>query len=241
MNPLLSTTVMPGGGPGILDQDVAVAPSASARGRSRRAARAAARSPPPPQPCRCRPSRPRAASPAGIVRPERRHVEERDVELGRRGTHDVAQALEHLGEGRRARGGSIRRRCPSSGCAWNVNAVTTPKLPPPPRSAQNSSACSDSFAVTIDPSASTTSASTRLSSARPQVRTIQPMPPPRVSPPTPTLTVSPELIASPCGCRASAIGPQVAPPPMRTRAVASSTSTRVELHRGRSRGRRRSC
>ena len=43
-----------------------------------------------------------------------------------------------------------------TGCAWKVNSVTTPKLPPPPRSAQNRSAFSSALAVTRCPSASTT-------------------------------------------------------------------------------------
>lgn len=57
-----------------------------------------------------------------------------------------------------------------TGCSRNVNEVTTPKLPPPPRSAQNRSGCSDSDAVTTRPSASTTSASIRLSIVRPCLR-----------------------------------------------------------------------
>ena len=57
-----------------------------------------------------------------------------------------------------------------TGCAWNRKLVTTPKLPPPPRSAQNRSGCCVSLAVTTLPSASTTSASSRLSIVRPCLR-----------------------------------------------------------------------
>ena len=52
----------------------------------------------------------------------------------------------------------------------NSNEVTTPKLPPPPRSAQNRSGCSSALAVTNEPSASTTSADSRLSIVSPNRR-----------------------------------------------------------------------
>ena len=45
----------------------------------------------------------------------------------------------------------------------SVNEVTTPKLPPPPRTAQNRSGCSVSFATRTCPSAVTTSTETMLS------------------------------------------------------------------------------
>ena len=48
-----------------------------------------------------------------------------------------------------------------------LEVVTTPKLPPPPRSAQNRSAFSFSLAVRTRPSAVTTSAERRLSIDRP--------------------------------------------------------------------------
>ena len=52
----------------------------------------------------------------------------------------------------------------------NVNEVTTPKFPPPPRNAQNRSLCEVSLAVTNVPSASTTSAERRLSTVSPKRR-----------------------------------------------------------------------
>src|SRR5919197_1382998 len=58
----------------------------------------------------------------------------------------------------------------STGCSRNSSDVTTPKLPPPPRSAQNRSGCSFSLAMTTLPSAVTTSADTRLSQDNPQPR-----------------------------------------------------------------------
>ena len=65
------------------------------------------------------------------------------------------------------------------------NAVTTPKLPPPPRSPQNSSGLVVSEATTWRPSAVTTSASMRLSQVKPSLRSSQPLPLPRARPPTP--------------------------------------------------------
>ena len=60
----------------------------------------------------------------------------------------------------------------TSATSWseNENDMTTPKLPPPPRSAQNRSGCSDSLVRTSRPSASTTSAAIRLSIVRPPPR-----------------------------------------------------------------------
>ena len=61
-----------------------------------------------------------------------------------------------------------RPRFTSGPTSWsaNSNSVTTPKLPPPPRSAQNRSAFSSADACTIRPSAVTTVAPTRLSHAQ---------------------------------------------------------------------------
>ena len=69
--------------------------------------------------------------------------------------------------------------------------------------AQNSSRFFFALACTTVPSARTTSAATTLSSASPYFLTFQPMPPVKVSPPTPTLLVSPEEIARPCGANAA--------------------------------------
>ena len=55
----------------------------------------------------------------------------------------------------------------STGCKRYSNDVTTPKLPPPPRTAQNRSAFSPALAVTKRPSASTMSTPIRLSMVRP--------------------------------------------------------------------------
>ncbi len=60
----------------------------------------------------------------------------------------------------------------------NSSAVTTPKLPPPPRTAQKSSGFVVASARTSDPSPITISTAVRLLVARPSLRAYQPMPPP---------------------------------------------------------------
>lgn len=68
-----------------------------------------------------------------------------------------------------------------------VNEVATPKLPPPPCNAQNSSGCSSALARNLRPAAVTSSTAFRLSQARPNLRSSQPDPPPTVNPPTPVV------------------------------------------------------
>src|SRR5262249_3954272 len=62
------------------------------------------------------------------------------------------------------------REKPAVGCALNKNDVTTPKLPPPPRTAQKRSGCSLALEVTKLPSASTISTASKLSIVRPHWR-----------------------------------------------------------------------
>ena len=94
------------------------------------------------------------------------------------------------------------------GAARNSSAVTTPKLPPPPRSAQSRSGFSSADARTSSPSAVTSSAASRLSQARPCLRSSQPEPPPSVSPATPVVETRPPVVARPCACVArSTCGP----------------------------------
>ena len=54
-----------------------------------------------------------------------------------------------------------------TGCSRYSNDVTTPKLPPPPRSAQKRSGLSFALALRNSPSAVTTSAEIRLSTVEP--------------------------------------------------------------------------
>ena len=81
--------------------------------------------------------------------------------------------------------------------------VTTPKFPPPPRTAQNRSGCSVSLAISWRPSAVTISTAMSASIVRPCFRTSQPTPPPRVRPAMPTEPVSPKGVARPWAAAAS--------------------------------------
>ena len=107
---------------------------------------------------------------------------------------------------------------PCSPMSWqrNVNEVTTPKFPPPPRSAQNRSPCELSLAVTKLPSASTTSAASRLSTVRPNRRDRYPMPPPSVRPATPVDPRKPDGVAMPKPTVAWSTSAQVHPASTRT-------------------------
>ena len=106
-------------------------------------------------------------------------------------------------------------------------AVTTPKLPPPPRSAQNSSGCSSADARIGSPLAAISSTARMLSTVRPCLRSSQPEPPPSASPATPVLDTRPPTVASPCSWVAASTSPQVRPPPTRTtRRSGSTTSSR---------------
>ena len=79
----------------------------------------------------------------------------------------------------------------------NSNSVTTPKLPPPPRSPQNSSGFSSAAARTTSPAAVTTVNDSTLSQDRPCCRASQPIPPPRVRPPTPVCETLPAVDGQP--------------------------------------------
>ena len=111
------------------------------------------------------------------------------------------------------------------GCARKRNDVTTPKLPPPPRSPQNRSGWSSSLAATSSPSAVTTSAATRLSIVRPCLRVSHPIPPPRVRPATPVCVTIPAGTASPNACVARSSSPSVTPASTSTSPSSASTRT----------------
>ena len=84
-----------------------------------------------------------------------------------------------------------------TGCSAYSIPVTTPKLPPPPRSAQNRSGFSRSLAVTTHPSAVTTSIESTLSLVQPKRRVRYPIPPPSVRPAIPVADTNPSTVASP--------------------------------------------
>lgn len=107
-------------------------------------------------------------------------------------------------------------------CIRNLNVVTTPKLPPPPLTAQNKSDSSSGAARTKRPSAVTMSTPTRLSIVSPNRRLSHPMPPPRVRPPTPVCDTTPAGVTSPYRSPAASTSPSNAPP--ETSAVRASGS-----------------
>jgi hypothetical protein len=112
-----------------------------------------------------------------------------------------------------------------------VKETTSPKLPPPPRSAQKSSGSLSALAVTSVPSASTTSADTRLSMASPTRGVSQPMPPPRVSPPIPVSGCVPSGAAKLWGLSALSTSAIFAPPSAVTTMRSGSTMTPFILRR----------
>src|SRR2546428_4224410 len=76
-------------------------------------------------------------------------------------------------------------------CVRSVSEVTTPKLPPPPRSAQKRSGSRCSSHVSTFPSAVTVSARREAPPERPPTPHNNPHPPPRARPAIPTLAHRP--------------------------------------------------
>ena len=99
-----------------------------------------------------------------------------------------------------------------TGCSRRCSSVATPKLPPPPRRAQNRSGSLRASACTRRPSARTTSAPRRLSTASPCARFRYPMPPESVNPPIPTVETVASGVASPCAWVARSTSPASVPP-----------------------------
>src|SRR5437667_12556817 len=114
----------------------------------------------------------------------------------------------------------------SIGCSLNVNAVTTPKFPPPPRSAQNKSEFSSAFALTKVPLAKTTSAETRLSMLNPHLRVrCRPLPQTVIHQP-PLWELFPLAAPSPTASAAYSPHPHVIPRlPLPGRPVGSTLSS----------------
>ena len=102
--------------------------------------------------------------------------------------------------------------------------MTIPKLPPPPRRAQNRSAFSVAVAFTTVPSAVTISAPIRLSHVKPSLRSSQPLPLPSASPTMPVSGTRPPVTASPCSCVAASNSPQLSPASARTVRASGSTA-----------------
>src|SRR5258707_2041995 len=79
----------------------------------------------------------------------------------------------------------------------NSNDVAIPKFPPPPRRPQKRSGFSAELAFKNLPSAVTTLTESRLSQARPCLRTSHPKPPPSVRPGTPVEEIYPPVAPKP--------------------------------------------
>ncbi len=96
-------------------------------------------------------------------------------------------------------------------CSRSLRRVAMPKLPSPPRIAQNRSGSESSLASTTSPSAVTTSAASRSSIVSPFLRTRKPMPPARVMPPMPTEPLSPSPVTRPASPVALVNSPALMP------------------------------
>src|SRR5579862_421639 len=139
--------------------------------------------------------------------------------------------------GMKSRQHSSRRRTPAaahnpcdstterSGCSRSSNSLTTPKLPPPPRNAQNNSEFSFSLQRTNEPSAVTTSAPITLSQDIPKRLVSHPVPPPKISPEAPVCETTPAGKTSPASCVAVSIDPNKQPPAAQARRFPESTLT----------------
>ena len=137
----------------------------------------------------CRAPRPGRNGSGGALRMHEPHRE-----LVRRGRDELAVGLEQrAAPGRTGARSAPRAPAGRSACSRYSNDVTTPKLPPPPRIAQNRSGLSVALARdAVLPSAVTTSAAIRLSMVSPSLRLSQPNPPPSVRPAMPGRRVDAE-------------------------------------------------
>ena len=113
-----------------------------------------------------------------------------------------------------------------TGNSRSSRAVTMPKLPPPPRSAQNRSGSSSRSARRSWPSAVTTSIASTLLADRPYLRPRKLTPPPRVYPATPTFPDDPASAASPCLAAACTTSDHTVPASTRAVRASGSISTR---------------
>src|SRR5215470_5498745 len=100
-----------------------------------------------------------------------------------------------------------------------------PKLPPPPRSAQNSSGWDSALTSMTAPLARTSSSETKLSQVRPCLRENHPIPPPSARPATPVSDMIPAGTISRCGAVAASTSPSRPPPPACTSLACGSTVT----------------
>ncbi len=104
-----------------------------------------------------------------------------------------------------------------------------PKLPPPPRSAQNRSGFCASSHSTICPSARTTVACRSRSQVNPYFRPRTPRPPPSVRPEIPTERPHPVGNARPCRASASLSSPSLTPASTVASPWSSTRTERISL------------
>ena len=121
------------------------------------------------------------------ARGDRGEFDQRSADLVGRGCHEIAPTPSITWATSSLRWITARNITSGpTGCSWNSNEVTTPKLPPPPRTAQKRSLFSAALAVRSRPSAVTISTDRTLSRLRPCLPRSQPRPPaaarPRPSP-----------------------------------------------------------
>src|SRR6516162_887307 len=110
-----------------------------------------------------------------------------------------------------------------SGCSLTSNSVTTPKLPPPPRKAQNKSTFSPSLQCTSEPSVVTSVSPSTLSQDNPNRRVSHPVPPPSTNPEAPVCDTTPDGKIKPTCCVALSIDPRRQPPVNLARRASEST------------------
>src|SRR5829696_3591834 len=101
--------------------------------------------------------------------------------------------------------------------------AATPKLPPPPRSAQNRSGSDSAVTSSTSPSALTSSTESRLSAASPWIPISHPRPPPSVSPAIPVVEIAPPVTARPCTAVSRLNSDQRTPPCARIVCARGST------------------
>src|SRR5271169_4098801 len=118
-----------------------------------------------------------------------------------------------------------------SGWSLTSNSVTTPKLPPPPRRAQNKSGFSRELQRATEPSAVTRVKVSTLSQDNPKRRVSHPVPPPSTNPEAPVWETTPEGKTRPAFCVALSIDPSRQPPANLARHASESTVTWCILER----------
>src|SRR6516165_8777988 len=100
-----------------------------------------------------------------------------------------------------------------------------PKLPPPPRRAQNRSGFSPELQRPTQPSAVTRVKPSTLSQDSPNRRVSHPVPPPNTNPEAPVCETTPEGKTRPACCVVLSIDPSRQPPAKRARRASESTAT----------------